>query len=409
MPPMKQLRKITFALWIASIFVLCTASVGSCLQYSPMSPQGPPMRLTVPGGAPCPPPMYCPPPTCPPPPCGPGKQPFRLTAQVGYGHFGLDFNTRPPAIELDSSTPFGVIRNFLRTGLDFSLTDANVPMGSVEIRAESCSGFFLASRLQANAPRDVGVKTSEAPLGGDVTFDATTLTIGWVSPRRWDGSNFQWWTLDTDLGYRVTPCWSVLAGLRRDKLTVGLVNPRDASDQLINLDFATAGPFYLTREMHTDFSSELWVPYVGVEYTGRCCRASLLWGPYAWADMKVPYRYSLSLNGVPPAGDYALQLWFDFDYQCKNLKTANLLEYNFEYDLNVCSNFAVQFWTRGNWQQLSWNGKLDEFFGLRIRVPQARPPLPTVFYVAEPHHSDVDTVNYTKWMISGGIGTVLFF
>jgi len=120
--------------------------------------------------------------------------------------------------------------------------------------------------------------------------------------------------------------------------------------------------------------------------------------------MRVPYRDLFSLDVLPQNNTYSLQFWFNYDYECNSLKSANLVEYDFEYDLNTSPSFAVQLWTRGNWMQLSWRGELHEVFGLNQEAVNL--PLPGV---NAPHHSDGDTATYSKWMIAGGIGTALLF
>jgi hypothetical protein len=416
---MKRSRKLTLKLGIASLFVLFLANIGNCLDNRPR----PLVRPLMSGGPPCPQFTYglpvsntphsyglqkcrtvneagCQNFICSGQGCIPRNPPFWLIAQIGYGHFALDFTMQPPAIESMPNTAFNIT---FPTALKLTLPGSNLPMGSIEARAESCAGLFLAAKLQGNVPKRVAIKTPEAPLGDMSDFQPRS-TPNLVSPESWDGSKFQWWTIDTDLGYRVTPFWSVLLGLRRDDLSVTLVNPRDSSDQPFNYEVIVSTFVHVKRTVQLDFSSEFWVPYLGVEFTNRCCRASVIWGPFAWTKMQVPYRDFFSLNIIPQNSIYSLQFGFNYDYKCKSLKSANLVDYNFEYDLNTSSGFAVQLWTKGNWMQLSWRGELDEVFALNQEA--ANLPLPGV---NSPHHSDVDTTTCSKWMVSGGIGAMLCF
>jgi hypothetical protein len=425
---MKQLPNLSFSLAGLCIFWLCLANVASCWQSPPVSPLGPtvgrPAAPAMERGTSFPPPGLGTPLSYPsfwcgpqqyrnnPGPCfNPGCDPrFRLTAQIGYGHFGLDFAMRPPnTVYVIHDRVLGDIPSQFPTQLDLSLADANVAIGSIEARAESRSGIFLAVRLQGNAPRDLGVQTADAPLG-NYKWDPLTYTMHWTQPEKWDGSNFQWWTLDNDIGYRVTPSWSLFMGLRRDQLFVGLNNPRDAAGQLVNFSFsAPPGAFSLTTILQAELSSVVWTPYLGVEMIGPRYRASLVWGPYAWTEMKVPYRLSYSIYAPPGLGDFLTQFGWTFDYRCNDLKKANLLEYNFEYDLNVGGSLAVQLWTRGNWMKLSWSGEYDELYAFYGQYSKSSSNPTIVPLMASPLHGEVDSANYTRWMISGGIGTVLFF
>jgi len=125
--------------------------------------------------------------------------------------------------------------------------------------------------------------------------------------------------------------------------------------------------------------------------------------------MELPYRLSWSFYAPPSFGDLLMEWGFTFDYRCTDLKRANLLEYNFEYDLNVDQRFAVQLWTRGNWMNLGWSGHYDELYKSYGEFSRSSPNPVIVPVMAPPLHGDGEMANCTRWMISGGIGTALFF
>ncbi len=158
-------------------------------------------------------------------------------ARVGYGHIGVNFNVPRPDVGLD---------------LDLSFKGANVWIGSVGVRADSCSGFFLALRGQGAASRNIRIRTPAEPTGAV----------------RWDGPKLQWWALDGHIGYRVRPNCAALVGLRRDQLSVGLTNPRDETGQPINHSSSGPGDRYESVRVFGDFSSKVWIPYLGLEITG---------------------------------------------------------------------------------------------------------------------------------------------
>jgi hypothetical protein len=390
---MNRVLALTVTGGILCLF-LCLPGIGTCQQYAVM----PPMDAGVyPYQAPgCTPVFPCAPPpgvanvssqqsgvgrdlTCCDSGCGLRHCPIRLDAQVGYGHFGLDFILRPSVnfVASPDGTP--------NTNLCLSFTDSNVPIGSIEAGVGFPSGLFLSSRFQGSGARSVGVESREAPA---------PLSQG-VQPSTWDGSGFQWWTLDNVIGYRITPYISTVVGLRWDKLSMNLTNPKDTNGRVLNLYEATPGKTDVTITYNCNFSSGLWVPYLGFQITGQRYRAALLWGPYAWADMKVPFRSYFMNNDYDK--DIHLMLWWNYDYRCNSLKTANLLEYDFAYDLVADPRFTFQLWTRGNWMQLSWKGLFDGLYGM------SQPPLMI------PGQCDLDTANCTRWLISGGIGAVFWF
>jgi hypothetical protein len=165
---MKRLCKRIFIGGVLCLLLLFLANIGICWQHPTMQQQDP----TVVGATPYPP-STCTPlfPWAPPPGpqkwrpqnsrprpglicfdngCSLGACLLRLDAQVGYGHFGLDFILRPSVnfVASPGGTP--------PTGLCLSLTDSNVPIGSIEAGIGFRSGLFLSSRFQgagASKPR----------------------------------------------------------------------------------------------------------------------------------------------------------------------------------------------------------------------------------------------------------------
>ncbi len=184
---------------------------------------------------------------------GDGPYGFAISsdAKVGYGHIGLNF-----------SLPARIWNN-----LDLSVRGAKVWIGSLGVRADSSSGFFLALRGQGTASRNIAIQTSEEPFGA----------------ASWDGPKLQWWTLEGSMGYKVSSNCAALVGLRRDQLSVGLTNPRYDTGQPLNFLLADPEGDSESFQVNGDFSSKLWIPYLGLEITGQQFRASLLWSPFARA------------------------------------------------------------------------------------------------------------------------------
>jgi hypothetical protein len=411
---MKRSSRPTLISGVATILLLCLVNAGTCRQVTPISESTPPAASAAQPPSSYGRPVTCTPPSYPPQQflyngCLPNGQAncFKngycqgwpaivMAAQIGYGKIGLNFNMQPPL----------VINGFTSTDLNVTFKNVVVPIGSLQARAEGSSGLFIALRLQANAPKDMAVDTPEGPLGGGPDFHLSTLTLTWDNPRKWDGDNLQWWMLETNIGCRVSPGLSALVGLRRDKLSFALTDPRNAAGQPLNLDFSIpAAAYSLNRTMYADFSSEFWIPYLGVEIGGPRYRASLLWGPYAWTDMSLPYRYLVAPNNP-------LAIRINFDYECKDVKTANLLECNFEYDFDVSPRVVCRLWATGNWMQLKWRGQFrgsTVLEGIPDEIPV--PGTTETIHVTKffPSHTDVDTADYNRSMISGGIGGVLSF
>jgi hypothetical protein len=325
---------------------------------------------------------------------------FTVTAQIGYCRFGFDFAARPPGLSVFPDTPFSFL---FPTGINMVLINPMLPVGFIQAKAESISGAFIELGFKANVPRDVRVNTPDAPLADLTDFQLRTA-MNMVGPRTWDGGEFQWWALDADLGYRYTPALSFMAGIRRDSQSVSLVNPRSSSGQLFNFNVTVPNIINLNRMISVNFSSKLWIPYLGVAYNGPNYRGSLIWGPSAWTEMSIPYRDVLSLSGTSQSGVPPFQLRLDYNYECQTLKAANLIEYKFEYDFDSPGRFGIQFWTIGNWMQLTWDGSFHQATTVKFQLPG----LPTQ-EITSPFWNDADPITFSKWMIAAGIGTVYSF
>ncbi len=68
-------------------------------------------------------------------------------AKAGYGHIGLNFSLPGPSLD----------------SIDLAFRDANVWVGSVEARVDSCSGFFLALKGEGNASRNNKYRHNSRP------------------------------------------------------------------------------------------------------------------------------------------------------------------------------------------------------------------------------------------------------
>jgi hypothetical protein len=301
-------------------------------------------------------------------PCAAGGFPARADAKAGYGAIGLNFNLPIPA-------PFA-------TTLDLSFRNANVAIGSVGASLESNMGLFLALRAAANAKRHIIVNTPESLFG----------------PVTWDGQSMQWWMLDGYAGYRFTSCWSILGGLRRDKVTVGLTDPVDAAGDPLNFRVVVPGVVTVIGHNQGDLSSAIWIPYIGLQLAGQNYRANLLYSPFASADIKIPVVNFLGVFVVvPPA---TILVGTDLEFKVKD--STQFFEFNFEYDVSLSRNLSCQVWFTGNWMRLRSGGELDLISDIFITPPV--PPLEVTTLV-----SGDGRATYTRSLLAGGISAVLSF
>jgi hypothetical protein len=390
---MRQIRQLIITLGITSLFIFCLANVGNCRKIFPASPPGPQAagNATYP---PCVsgPHVPCASPTYGPPasdnygfgcqyvpfagPCGSEPLPIRLAAQVGYGHSALSFGLYPnPLYGLSARPPLLPVA-FL-PNLEFSFRGADMAIGSIQASAESCCGLSFSARGQANVQRDIGIDTQREIL----------------LAKDWEGSGFQWWTLEGNLGFRLTTCWSVLLGVRREEQSLRLTDPQPTAlpipeiPEILAVSPAIGGG---------SFSSALWLPYMGLEATGRHYRACFLWSPFASLNMELIDNRSFTLS--LPFLDLSARATAHLDYGIRN-KSGDFVEYDVAYDLGVPSRCALQLWCRGNCMWLRARGDFRE------RVIGAIGPI----YAGAFDANDSQTANVTRWMLSGGIGTSLAF
>ncbi len=263
-----------------------------------------------------------------------GMHYVRLTAQIGYGYLGFNFTMRPSSnyglratgplinqsilpdnlapelldqlrsVSVNIPNPAPLINETIQNipqlletlqsigskpliskamlpDLELSLKNGNVAIGSVEARAESRTGFSLLFRGQGIASKKLSISTP------DEMFVA----------RNWDGSDPEWWTVEGNIGYRITPTWSALVGLRRERLSMSLAHPQPTGLPVTQIP----GILEVSPAIGSgSLSSNLWLPYFGLEFIDQRYRASLLWAPFASSDIQILVHHSVPVSVLPP-------------------------------------------------------------------------------------------------------------
>ncbi len=266
--------------------------------------------------------------------CGPARVTFG--AQAGFQHMSLNVSlpTRP------------VLGNGAVDSIDLRLQDANMWVGSIDAGARIAANLYLFVKAEANAPRTVDVITSATDISAVSTF----------APYRWSGSGLQWWALDGGAAYRFAREWSVLAGIRRDRLSVKMVDPVDQSGNPVNLTYQiTPGfpgaPFgYGGERAAGDVQANFWLPYVGIRVDHATFRFSAIWSPFASAWITLPQRFisfTVTHQTTNPIVYTTQGTSYDFDYRVTS--PAAFLEGNFEYNVNPAGMFRAKVWLKGSW------------------------------------------------------------
>lgn len=259
--------------------------------------------------------------------------------QVGYQRLGLNFN-------LPAFVPGTLISP---ATLDLQLKKADLWVGSVGIRADLPSGLSLAIYGQANAKRNVTV------------FESQEFVLIGRRGVTWAGTP-EWWAIDGQVMYRVRNDLSIMAGLRRDHLSLNLSDPTDANGSPLNFDQSgvaapIALPFHRTQQYASDLLSKLWIPYLGLEFARPWCKASIIGSPFASAEMQIPASQLFDLTTF--IGPFFAELRLAEGMRYRVSKPAIFLEGNFQYDWNVSPGLTFGMWCKASWMSLRGKGAWD--------------------------------------------------
>lgn len=267
---------------------------------------------------------------------------LRAGVQVGYQTMGLNFDLPTPAV-FGGNSGAG----------DLKLEDARMWLGAVELGAQVGFNLYFFVKGAANAGRNVEVITG---LSGVSAFSQ-------FAPLRWTGSRLEWWAVEGGAVYEFGNGVSVLAGLRRDHLSLKMEDPVDQFGRSVNFQyrFTRLGARGIGGERAAgDLQTKLWLPYIGIRIDGENYRFSTIWSPFASAAVRVPQRlvlYEAGVYTVPGLPAFSEGTFYDFGYRVS--KPATLLEGTFDCDVNLSGMFGLNLWLRGSWLEVRGRGSLD--------------------------------------------------
>ncbi len=317
----------------------------------------------------------------------------------GYQHIGVNFSM--PANLLPGSLLVGIPTNS-ESSIDFKLRNADVWLGAVRLDIESLRGWSFFVSGETSLKRNITTVTEISPLN---------LVLN--RPVEWNGSGFQYWTLDAGGGFYFRNDWKAIGGLRYDRLTVRLeVGGGDYSSLI-----PPVPPPYLNQLLSRggfgDFQQNLWIPYAGVELTGSNYKWNFIGSPFVATELKLPLStitYFFSGGNYPKLGGlkgYKQNRQITYNY--KITKPSVFLESNFEYTVNPWSTLALVGWLKGSWLHFRGHGSLDAstyvvdgfgssptrpFDGIRTQSASS---------------SDSGTAEYNRYLLAIGISTQLTF
>jgi len=296
----------------------------------------------------------------------------RTGLRIGYQNIGLNFNL-PAFSQIDN----------LPAPLDLSLKNGNMWIGAVRLDAELWRSWFLFASGEGNARQNVTLFTYDEPTH---YYGLTTF-----APYKWTGTQVEWWSVDGGIGYRFCPGAGLLVGSRWDRLSLVPSDPSDASGSPVNYDVAGI----LSERAYSDILATTWIPYFGIELTGRFFRSSLLWSPLGNAALRVPLRYTRLITSIVPFVPRNTNV----EYAFKLRRPGVFLEGNFDYQMTFGGTLGLGIWFRGTWLKMIGDGDMSQDFHYR----DARGIFPALYENQE------GTGTYSRSMVAGGLSASLEF
>jgi hypothetical protein len=254
-----------------------------------------------------------------------GTVEIQPSVKVGYQDMAVNIN-------LPSFTGLEGNSLFAPSSLDFSLKDAGVWIGSVRVDLRR-GAYSLFLSAEGNAGKAAHVFTPSEPYWAG------------FSQVEWRGSQLEWWSIGEGASVDIGMNAAAVGGFKAEHLSVRLEGPVDPT-MAIQYE-ATLGDLYTG-----DLRTKLWVPYVGLRVDGLDSRATLIFSPYAWADVTIPFRYFF--YGPP------FYPWFAFEDARYTFNPGGIfLEGNFDYLVRASESVSCTLWFKGSWCQIRGRGAED--------------------------------------------------
>ena len=155
-------------------------------------------------------------------------------------------------------------------------------------------------------------------------------------------------------GYDFCKDWSVVLGLRYDKLTVGLRDPVNATGRPLPISIPHPPPSTLSQTVSItgDVTVKTWIPYIGLQLNTTNYKALLVYSPFASPEVITPQKLLAVIRRPSLPVEQEGFLW-------KFTKTGSFLEGSFEYNMPIRESLQLGLWARGTWMRFSGDGSWD--------------------------------------------------
>ena len=254
------------------------------------------------------------------------------SVKIGYQLMAVNMNlpipTNPALIGIPGFEGFF----YSAGGLDLKLQETGFWTGEVRLDARR-NGVGVFAAAQGLTRKSADVLTSSEPF--------------WAgnNPVSWRGSRIEGWTLEGGGSVDVWNDLAVVAGFRAEHLSFNLTGPNDPTG-LIGDYHGVYGDRY-----SADLQIKFQEPYIGLRVGGLNYTGTLIFSPYMWANVKIPFRY---LTVWTPSVLYNYE---DARYLFK--RNGLLLEANLDYRVRTTSNFGCEIWLKGKWCRIRGGGNED--------------------------------------------------
>jgi hypothetical protein len=225
-------------------------------------------------------------------------------------HFDAPFVAGPVGGELFTSSP-----------LNLELHNADAWYGGIGT-AIKIGRFSAFAEGKATMPRGTNVGTDAEPFWGG------------QNPVTWNDSRLNWWAVNGGLGVDVTRNFTIQAGLKYERLSIGLSNPVDSQGQIAS-NHSTYGDTY-----SADLVSKLLIPWIGVQAQGYGLTGSVRFSPLARVDLQIPFTYGFVQSATNTIIE---QENYDFEHY------GTWVAANLAYDLYKGPSWTCSLWAQGTW------------------------------------------------------------
>lgn len=249
---------------------------------------------------------------------------IEVRVKGGFEHLNMNFDANLPF-----SGYFGNVLAVPPSPIKFNLNDGDFWMGRLETEVTLHEKYGLFLNGEAAIPKTVGIEMQKEPFWGG------------LFPVGWEGSDLQWYSIETGLVYHFRPCVSFIAGFRWSPFSLDLGDPVDTPG-VLPLYHRLFGDTY-TSSMQTD----LYIPYLGVRVDPletKRLRLAFLYSPIAFADVTQNFFYKFF--ATPSVVFYEQEKYLMCDF-------GNFLEAGIDYEIPLFRGISLGLWVKGNYLRVT--------------------------------------------------------